>query len=375
MRIKGIHGLIIVLMIVTLILGACEKKGVKLETVEEITTVAPTTVAATTEVVTENASEEKIISKKVELTPMDTNSIVAQYGQLQVIGNQLSNAAGEPIQLKGLSSYGLQYSGSLVNKDVITFLKDDWKIQLYRGAMYTAENGYLTSKYSQTKMEEAIAACVELGLYVIIDWHILSDGNPLTNVEESKLFFADMAEKYSDYPNIIYEICNEPNGKDVTWDEVIKPYAEQVIPVIRQYDPDSIIIVGTSTWSQDVDIAANNPLDFENLLYTCHFYAGSHGAANRAKVQTALDKGIAIFVTEWGTTTSSGSGGVYIKETKEWLAFLDENKISNANWGITSHYEDAAILVPKSPTNGQWTEANYTESGKFIRSYLRGEME
>lgn len=369
---KGFRIIGIFLMVTVLMFSGCKKeeesKIVELP-VEEVPAIELPVVEPKTETAVEN------ISKKVILTPTDSSSIVAQNGQLQVIGTQLCNEAAEPIQLKGMSSHGLQYSASLVNKDVISFLKEDWQIQLYRGAMYLEENGYLYSKFPQKKMEEAIAACVELGLYVIIDWHILSDGNPQTNKEESKLFFAEMAEKYGDYPNIIYEICNEPNGKDVTWDEDIKPYAEEIIPIIRQYDPDGVVIVGTSTWSQDVDIAANNPLDFDNVMYAFHFYAGSHGDEFRAKVQTALDKGIPIFVTEWGTTSNTGSGGIFIDLSKEWLAFLDERMISSANWNISSVYEDSAILKPKSPTNGEWTQDNYTESGIFVRSYFRGEME
>ena len=36
-----------------------------------------------------------------------------------------------------------------------------------------------------------------------------------------------MAKKYGKHPNIIYEIYNEPLV--VSWDDVIKPYAENVI--------------------------------------------------------------------------------------------------------------------------------------------------
>ena len=37
---------------------------------------------------------------------------------------------------------------------------------------------------------------ISLDLYVIIDWHILSDNNPNIHKEEAKAFFTEMAIEY-----------------------------------------------------------------------------------------------------------------------------------------------------------------------------------
>ena len=119
-----------------------------------------------------------------------------------------------------------------------------------------------------------------------------------------------MATEFKNNDNVLYEICNEPNG-NVKWDKDIKPYAEEVITKIRAIDPDSVIIVGTPTWSQDVDIVANNPItDYENIMYTLHFYAATHKEDLRNKLKNAHETGLPIFVTEFGISDASGNGTI-----------------------------------------------------------------
>ncbi|RKP53167.1 hypothetical protein D7Z26_15685 [Cohnella endophytica] len=294
--------------------------------------------------------------------------VVPAYGQIKVVGNQLVSQAGTPIQLKGMSSHGLQYYGNYVNKNSIQWLRDDWDASLFRVAMYTAENGYISNPSLKDKVKEAVQAAIDLGIYVIIDWHILSDGDPNTYKTQAKAFFQEMATLYGSYPNVIYEICNEPNG--VSWSGQIKPYAQEIIPAIRAIDPDNIIIVGTGNWSQDVDQAADSPLSYSNVMYSVHFYAGTHGQSLRDKVTYARNKGIAIFATEWGTSSASGDGGPYPTQSTEWLNFLDSNKISWANWSLSTKAESSAALLPSASVNGGWTSAQLTTSGQYVRSKM-----
>jgi endoglucanase len=72
-----------------------------------------------------------------------------------------------------------------------------------------------------------------------------------------------------------------------------------------------LIIVGSPTWSQYVDLAAADPITSDdNIAYTLHFYADTHKHLLRAKAVTALNAGIALFVTEWGTCSADGNGAV-----------------------------------------------------------------
>lgn len=297
-------------------------------------------------------------------TPVEAN------GFLKVVGNQLCNQDGHPIQLRGMSSYGLQWeNGSkFINYDCLKYLRDNWKINVFRLAMYTKEGGYIDNPSVLDTVNKGIDLAVQLGIYVIIDWHILSDGDPNTHKDEAVKFFKQMATLYEKYPNVLYEICNEPNN--VFWFKEIKPYAETVITAIRKIDKRNIIIVGTSSHSRDVDIAADDPLSGENLMYACHFYAGSHGQSVRQQINSARKNGLAVFISEWGTTDASGDGGFYPELTKTWFDYLNSNQISWCNWSLGDRKEASAALAPGANPNGNWSDSELTESGKLVKTLL-----
>lgn len=356
---------LLILLGALLVMAGCQ------EEVPEVVYEEATNEESTNEESVEEVEEivEEVKSNTLPYEPGD--GIITEKGPLQVLNAQLSSADGEPIQLKGLSTHGLQWFGSFISDYTVGKFVTDWEIDVLRAAMYVEEEGYATEykNYNLMGLERSIQLATKHGIYVIVDWHVHADKDPMVHVEESKEFFAKIAEKYADNENIIYEICNEPNG-NITWEDNIKPYAEIIIPIIRSYDEDAVVIVGTPSWSQELDKAADNPLDFDNVLYTMHFYAGSHGQELRDVATYAMDKGIGIFVTEWGTSRNTGGGGVFVEESDEWLAFLDEHMISWANWSIADKAESSAIFMPNFNPEGEWPEDRISESGLYVRSKL-----
>ncbi|MGE9751919.1 cellulase family glycosylhydrolase [Bacillus inaquosorum] len=306
-----------------------------------------------------------------EASAAETKTPVSINGQLSIKGTQLVNRDGKAVQLKGISSHGLQWFGDFVNKESLKWLRDDWGITVFRAAMYTADGGYIDNPSVKNKVKEAVEAAKELGVYVIIDWHILNDGNPNQNKEKAKEFFEEMSSLYGNTPNVIYEIANEPNG-DVNWKRDIKPYAEEVISVIRKHDPDNLIIVGTGTWSQDVNDAADDQLKDANVMYALHFYAGTHGQFLRDKANYALSKGAPIFVTEWGTSDASGNGGVFLDHSREWLNYLNSKNISWVNWNLSDKQESSSALKPGASKTGGWPLSDLSASGTFVRENILG---
>jgi endoglucanase len=303
-------------------------------------------------------------------------TVVERFGRLRVEGAKLLTEDGRQIQLRGISSFGLQFAGKYANEDVLRWLRDDWNMQVWRAALYLGEGGYITQRSLKSLVDQSVEAAINLGLYVIIDWHVHLDQSPMLYKEYALEFFSEMAQRYGSYPNVLYEICNEPNGSHVTWDGVVKPYAEEVIAVIRKYDQNNIIIVGTPTWSQDVDKAALNPIQGNNIMYTLHFYAGTHGEELRNKAKIAVEMGLPLFVTECGTSQATGGGGVYEDKFLEWLSFLNKYQISWVNWSLTNKGEDSGILVMNADRDGKggWTDSQLSQSGKFIRKILRNEI-
>ena len=295
----------------------------------------------------------------------EKNNFVSYNGNLKIKDNKLVNEQGEIIQLKGISSHGIQWFGNYITEDNIKELKK-WNVNIFRIAMYTKENGYIDNNSLKNDVIKYVDLVIKNDMYVIIDWHILSDGDPLTYKDESIKFFDEMSKKYKNSPNVIYEICNEPNG-NVNWDDNIKPYAEEVIDVIRK-NSDGIILVGTPTWSQEIDKPAQNPIKKENIMYTLHFYSGTHTSWLRDRAKEAMKK-IPIFVSEFGVSDASGNGGVFLEEADKWIKFLDKNNISYVNWSLSDKNESSAML--KAGSNGVINDNNLSESGKFVKQAIK----
>lgn len=295
----------------------------------------------------------------------------AKLPRLKVKGTQLVSAKGKTVQLKGVSTHGLSWYPEYVNQKAFSYMKKNWKINTVRLAMYTSEyNGYCTGdaanrKTLEKRIGQGVQYATKAGLYVIIDWHILSDGDPRTHEKEALAFFKKMASKYKNHTNVLYEICNEPNG-GAGWD-TIRIYAKKIIRAIHARDKDAVILVGTPTWSQDVDLAAEKPLkDYKNVMYTLHFYAGTHGEYLRKKAQDALDAGLPLFVSEFGISDASGNGGLNKKEGDKWMKFLNKNKISYVGWNLSNKQESSALLKFSVKKTTGWKSRELSDWGKWF---------
>ncbi len=300
---------------------------------------------------------------------------VATYGKLSVKGTKLVDKNGDEVRLRGVSTHGLAWFPEYVNKKAFQSLRDDFKANCVRLAMYTAEYGGYCSGGDKDKLrkliDDGVSYATDLGMYVIVDWHILSDSDPNTNKAEALKFFDEMSKKYSDHENVLYEICNEPNG-GTNWAS-IKKYAEEVIPVIRKNDKDAIIIVGTPTWSQEVDKAAADPIKgYNNIMYTIHFYAATHKDSLRTTMKNAVKKGIAIFCTEFGTCDASGNGSNDFNESEKWIKAMEEAGVSYCIWNLSNKSETSALIKSGNKKTSGWTESDLSDSGKWYMKLLNG---
>lgn len=292
---------------------------------------------------------------------------VKHHGQLGVSGTQLVDKNNNPIVLRGMSFGWHSMWPRFYNEKAVSWLKKDFNCNVVRAAMgiELGEHSYMKDpKFSKEKIEAVIKGAIKADIYVIVDWHSHN-----INLNEAKGFFAEISKKYSKYPNIIYEIFNEPDHE--SWAEV-KAYSKEIIKVIRENDPKNIILVGSPHWDQDVDLAAADPiLGYHNIMYTMHFYAATHGKDLRDKTDKAIQSGLPVFISESAGMEASGDGPLDLKAWQEYIDWMEARKLSWLTWSVSDKDETCSILKKSAKSEGNWKEEDLKESGIKVREFLR----
>ena len=316
---------------------------------------------------TQNVPPERIGASIPVVSP------VAQHGDLSVKDGKIIGRTGQQVSLAGPSFFWSTIGWDMdkyYTRDMVDYFVTDWNAGIIRAAISAQNEGsYLTHPDAQTRLASTLVeAAIENGVYVVVDWH---SHEAEEHPDAAIAFFTDMATRYGTAPNVIYEIYNEP--LDTTdWETEIKPYAYKVIAAIRAVDPDNLIIVGSESWDQRVDKAADSPLTgVTNVAYSLHFYAASHKADLRAKAQYALDKGLPLMITEWGSVAYTGDGAVDKASSTEWMRWAKQNGLSHMSWAVSDKEEGASYFKPGTSATGPWSDADLTAAGRFYRDIIR----
>ena len=323
---------------------------------------------------------------------------VSYYGALHTSGGKIVGAknSNEEAVIRGMSLFWSDATGMpYYNKNVISWAAENLPIDVFRFAMgieyYDSDGGTknkLDSSYAYMYtqdgykgiVDQMVEAAIENDIYIIIDWHShRAHTSGETNLAKS--FFKEMAAKYANVPNVIYEIYNEPvDGSGGNW-SAITSYANTVIPEIRA-STENLVLVGTPSWSQ---MTSYGGLKQTNVGYVLHFYAGTHGVGTYGgRATQAKSSGNAVFITEWGTTNADGAGSPSSGSTKEWMDFMDNNNISNCNWSlravgskyaVNNKQETSALFNGGSDgdfnTIGKLNGASLSASGNLVQPYLQ----
>ena len=373
--------------------GTEEEQTIKMT--EDMTVVAEFTGLATGEL-----SETFLYGNENVRKPSEAGALqIIEHNGIKTLGDE----SGDPIQLRGMSTHGLQWYPDIINENAFAALANDWESNVIRLAMYVGEGGYAEQPETmKKKVIEGIRLAKDHDMYVIVDWHVHAPGDPRDPVYEgAKDFFIDIAENHN-HPNIIYELCNEPSensdgGEGIDNNEegwqAVKEYAQPIVDELRDRGIENLIMVGNPNWSQRPDLAADDPIDDpdDNTIYSLHFYSGTHETAHdktdRDNVMSnaiyALENDAPIFVSEWGVSEATGDGGPYLDEADEWLKFLNANNISWTNWSLTTKDEVSGALNPGElyvadtadfdPGSEQkWEPEELSASGEYVRSRIKG---
>lgn len=326
-----------------------------------------------------------------DISPLRTGPVSA-YGQLvagknsngqgRIYGSCQGVQDGAEVQVRGMSLYWslLANATDFWNATAISTMVNDMNIQIVRAAMATGiedwggpYKGYqLDAANQKALVSAAVEAAIQNDIYVIIDWHSHTAHEQTSSAVG---FFTEMAQTYGSYDNVIFEIYNEPTVGEGEW-STVKNYANTVIAAIRQHS-DNLIIVGTPSWDQNPQVAISDPVTdaANNTAYALHYYANSHcwsgsyewgGKCEGTKGLEAMNAGLSVFVSEWGTGNSDGKGTPDESRNLSWQNYLNENKLSWANWSASKIDEGTAAF-----TSGATASAlQYSTSGNLVKGYL-----
>lgn len=313
--------------------------------------------------------------EKTTVTP------VQAHGKLSVKGTNIVDKNGNKFQLRGVSTHGIGLTNKyhkFISQESFNYMRDEWGINAVRLTRYTPNNdGSWITLNREEFVKEAIEYAISSGLYVMIDWHVFNPGDPNAYKTEAIEYFKYYANLFKDYPNIIYEIANEPNdqhpeGVAVTWQDSIKPYSEEVISEIRKIDNDAIIVVGTPGYSHDLQAAVNDPIDDKNVVYSYHFYAADEKDKKRKELTDGIESGLPVLISECGMVNSKGDGAVDADSATKWMEILDDKKIGYFVWQLTNKAEGSSLIrndIEDKYTN--WTYDELSEHGKWLVDNLK----
>ncbi|MCR5301803.1 MAG: cellulase family glycosylhydrolase [Lachnospiraceae bacterium] len=294
----------------------------------------------------------------------------SQNGTLSVRAANLVDQNGNIVVLKGVSLHGLTWFPDFINEDLFIRISKEWDANLVRLPVYP--EAYIEDPETvMALVDRGVKAAIAADMYVIVDWHVMEDPNPNDQMDQGLEFFDVITSKYGSTPNVLYEICNEPNG-ETTWSD-IRNYAYKMIPAIREKSPDSVIFIGTPNYSKNLISASRNSVKADNIMYSLHFYAGTHKDDLRREYDNARTTGLPIFVTECGLSEASGSGTVDYSSAASWFSMLEDNNTSFAVWSLSNKNESSALFKPFYDPSVPFTDDDLSGTGQWVRDLLKGD--
>ena len=313
--------------------------------------------------------------EKIDKEYCDVNNLTAfpsNSGRLHVSGSKLMNERNEEVVLNGVSvEYDLLKLENIFNDNHLGIARK-WGTNVFR---IFVDNGLYQGNFIDNKDEytekiiETIDKVIENDMYVILNWN----PGPHTSKEEHAIdLFTRISSHYKNNPYIIYEIWNEAYGSEVDW-QVMKDYANTIIPIIRSNAPDSIILVCTPNGTTIFDTINSDPLNYNNLMYVLHNYTEGMTDTSYEKARSAIRLGIPIFVTEWAATSSSSKTDPYYWDEAYGTSFA--KFLINHNLSFTYYtFQPMQWCFGLTAPDG-WTKDLEDEtlkpSGKFYKKVLQ----
>lgn len=143
----------------------------------------------------------------------------------------------------------------------------------------SGEPDYIIPDWLWKNIDDAVAWCTELKMYMIIDFHNDCDGDSKTRPDVEKVLtkiWPQIANRYKDSSEyIIYEIMNEPHFRSGNLEADISKWNKiqgKILKLIRTIDTKHTVIVGAESWNSVTALLKLPDYKDDNIIYNFHDY-------------------------------------------------------------------------------------------------------
>jgi len=303
---------------------------------------------------------------------------------ISVRGNKFVDANGATLLFRGLSISDpdkIEGQGHW-NKDHFARVKQTGA-RLVRIPVHPIAWRERTPKAYLALLDQAVEWCTDLGLYIDIDWHTI--GNLKTGLFQDPMYETSMPETYEFWRIVsrhfagnntvaFYELFNEPTVFNnqlgpASWDEW-KKTNEELIAIIRAFDPGKVPLVAGFDWAYDLTPLHLSPIQAEGVGYVTHPYPFKRSKPWESKWDE--DFGFAagsypVVATEIGFWTGAGANPETADYGPAIVKYLENRGISWIAWVYDPDWEPSMIA--------SWDTYALTECGKFFSDAMQGKVQ
>ena len=294
---------------------------------------------------------------------------------LHVEGNQIKDPNGNVVVLRGVAMIDLGATeswegGVRAMIDRLTKADDTqgsslgWHPSVVRLAVYPTDSDFDSpiqyqanpEAYYQNVLRPAVDYAKQKGLYAIVDWHHIDDTTK--HVDTTNAFWADIAPRFKNDPNVLFELFNEPINAG-SWPSV-RTDMQSFYNTVRVGAPDNLVLVGTPNWCQVVGPTALQPIEGTNIVYVAHMYPQHWANASlRTQIATAA-AAHPVFLSEWGFQSGANAilDGTISSYGAPFKQFVEDYRLSwtawcaSNNWGPPMFNADYSLRVGEGEMGG-----------------------
>lgn len=165
-------------------------------------------------------------------------------------------------------------------EDIKSLGADITRLYIWFEEFSSGEPDFIIPDWLWKRIDDAVAWCTELKMYIIIDFHNNCDADSKTRPDVEKMLekiWTQIAGRYKDSSEyVLYEIMNEPHMKsgniaaDVSkWNKI----QGRILKLIRTIDTKHTVIVGAEDWNSVTQLLKLPDYKDDNIILNFHDYS------------------------------------------------------------------------------------------------------